>query len=333
MKYSGKKIFAVVKNDAYGLGLSDVVESLLGAGTDHFAVTSMEEALYIKERFSGAYVLQFNPADRDEIALAREYGVALSVAGERWFYDNADILPGIDLHLKINVGMNRFGISDAGASERIAGECRARGLSLVGLFTHLPLSEEGELSDHDRQVGRFREFYERLSPWCEFQFIHAENSGATLLRDSRLDFCNYVRPGAMLWGYSTREPLDWLLPSVYVMSRVIDLRDLSAGDRLGYGYDFSAGRDMRAAILPIGYGDGLSRSRRLVPVLIGGREYRIAGKIFMSHTFVEVDDLVRIGDEVEIYGDGIKIDALTAMGAATNAEQMIVARLLRSRVA
>jgi alanine racemase len=331
MKFSGKKIFAVVKNDAYNLGLAEVVGSLLEGGTDHFAVASMEEALFIKGKFPGAYVLQFNPADRAEIDLARDRRVALSVAGERWFYDNADFLTGVDLHLKINVGMNRFGISDLDASERVVRDCAARGLSLVGLFTHLPLAEESDLSGHERQVGLFRDFYERLSPLREFQFIHAENTGATLLRDSRLSFCNYVRPGAMLWGCSTREQVDWLLPAVYVMSLVIELRDVPRGGRLGYGYDFSAERDMRIAVLPIGYGDGLIRARRAEPVLIGGTEYGIAGKIFLSHTFVEVDDRVKIGDDAEIYGERIKIDALTSKGIATNAEQMIVARLLRSR--
>jgi alanine racemase len=196
------------------------------------------------------------------------------------------------------------------------------GLSLVGLFTHFPLAEEADLSIHRSHVKAFVDIYGELSSASEFRYIHAENTASILLHDKRLDFCNYVRPGIMLYGYSSREPVDWLLPSLYVHTFVIDQRYLRAGDALGYGTDFSAPRDMSIAVLPIGYGDGLLRVRREVPVFINGHSYKIVSKIFMSHTFVEADESVNVGDEVEIYGDHIKIDSLTSMGVAANSEQM-----------
>ncbi|MDR3253986.1 MAG: alanine racemase [Synergistaceae bacterium] len=327
--YSGKKILAVVKNDAYNLGIEGIVDTLRCSGINCFAVASMDEALSLKELFPDVYALVFNPADDGEIKSARERGVALSVTGERWFYEHADSLSGIDLHLKINVGMNRFGISGMEAAKRIVTDCGRLGLSLVGLFTHLPLAEESDLSGHDQEVELFCGFYERLSPLCDFQFIHAENTAATLLRDSRLDFCNFVRPGAMLFGCSSRERVNWLLPTVYVSSAVIDLREAPKDGHLGYGYKFFAPRDMTVAILPIGYGHGLSRARKAAPVFINGSPYRIVSKIFLSHTFVEVDGRVKIGDEAEIYGDNVRIDDLSSAGAASNSEQMLVVRLLR----
>jgi alanine racemase len=320
--YSGKKIFAVVKNNAYNLGLAKVVETLLGCGVSHFAVTVSEEAVFIKRRFPEAYVLQLNPADEEEIRFARECGAALAVTDESWLRECAPLLEGIELHMEINVGMNRFGISGLVEAERAAGFCAERGLLLTGLYTHFPQAEEADLAPHGRQIDAFRRFHEKLSPLCDFRYIHGENTAAILLRDPRLGFCNFVRPGVMLYGYSSRERVDWLLPSLYVHTEVIGLRELPKGGNLGYGTGFEAERDMKIAVLPIGYGDGLTRARGNMPVFVKGKERRIIGKIFMSHTFIEADDGVEIGDEVEIYGERVRIDDLSSRGIITNSEQM-----------
>jgi alanine racemase len=328
--FSGKKIFAAVKNDAYNLGLLEVVDTLLGCGVGHFAVALFEDAAVIKKRFPSAYVLQFNPADEHEIEAARKIGVALSITGERWFNERADSLRGIELHLKINVGMNRFGVSSLDAARRTVRRCGESGLSLTGLFTHFPLAEEKDLSEHLRHVGDFVRFYETLSDLVEFKYVHSENTAAVLLHDERLAFCNFVRPGAMLCGYSSRERVNWLLPSVYVSSAVVDLVDVPKGERLGYGTDFTAEAPLRVAVLPIGYGDGIMRVRKAAPVFIKGVPYRIVSKIFMSHTFVEVDERVGIGDEAELYGDRVRIDDLSSIGVATNSEQMASLKFKRS---
>ncbi|MDR1021482.1 MAG: alanine racemase [Synergistaceae bacterium] len=321
-EHSGKGIFAVVKNNAYNLGLAAVTRTLTGCGVNHFAVTLSEDALFIKERFPEAYVLQLNPANGAEARLARERGIALSLGGGEWFREYADALEGIDLHMEINAGMNRFGFSDLREASEVVRSCRDRGLSLKGLYTHFALSEEADLSEHSAQVDLFAAFREALSPLCAFEYVHGENTAAVLLRDRRLSFCNFVRPGIMLFGYSSREPVEWLRPSLFVSAEVIDIRRLRRGERLGYGTSFAAERDMKVATLPMGYGDGLMRARAALPVYVNGSPCAVVGKILMSHTFIEAFDGMKIGDTAEIYGERVKIDALASRGIATNAEQM-----------
>lgn len=320
---AGKGIMAVVKNNAYNFGLGSVVGTLLESGVKHFAVTTSEEASSIRRASGDAYVLQLNPACGHEIDRARREGIALAVTGTEWFAENASRLFGIDLHLKVNVGMNRFGVRGIGEARAVTEECARRGLRLTGLFTHFPLAEEDDTAGHDAQVDEFAAVYEDLR-WADFRLVHAENSATLLRADKRLGICNLARPGILLYGYAPPPTPCWesLRPSLFVDARVVDLHTLRAGDNLGYGTSFVAESDMRIAVLPIGYGDGLLRSRKSMPAYIDGRPYPVAGGISMSHTYLAVDESVRVGDTVEIYGFNARPDRLAAAGIAANSEQV-----------
>jgi len=322
-RFAGKRIIAVVKNNAYNFGIVKAVSALMDGGADHFAVTLAEEAAEIKHARRGAYVLQLNPASESEIRAARSRDIALSVTGLPWLETHKKSLRGIDLHIKINVGMNRYGLRGAREARRALELCAEYGLSPVGLHTHFPLAEEEDLTGHDRQIDEFAAVYRELSALREFSYIHAENTATLLRRDPRLSFCNYGRPGILLYGYvpPPAEPPEWLAPTLFASTRVVDLHTVLEGEHLGYGTSFSAPRELKIAVLPIGYGNGLLRARKAMPVYIDGRPYPIAGGISMSHTYIETDDSVKIGDEVEIYGRNARPDRLAAVGLAANSEQ------------
>lgn len=321
--HTGKEIFAVVKNNAYNFGLDKVVATLLRRNVKHFAVTTSEEAAEIKKAYPEAYVLQLNPATAGEIEVARDLGIALSVTSEAWLETHKENLWVIELHLKMNAGMNRYGVRGAEGARRVIALCGQNGLKLTGLHTHFPLAEEEDTAGHDQQIDEFAATYEALRDVHEFSYIHAENTATLLRRDKRLAFCNFVRPGILLYGYVAppASPQDWLQPSLFVRTRVVDVHEIGAGEHLGYGTSFVAPHDMRIAVLPIGYGDGLLRVRKALPVYIGGRPYPIAGNISMSHTYVEAGAAVEVGDIVEIYGENARPDRLAAVGIAANSEQ------------
>lgn len=323
MERAHKQIFAVVKNNAYNFGLGKVVSALMGSGVKDFAVNVWEEAAEIKALRPDANVLQLNPASEAEIKEARENGIALSVTSLEWLEAHKDNLQGIDLHLKINVGMNRFGLRNAGEARRALSVCEEKKLSAVGLHTHFPLAEEDDVAGHDRQVDEFAEIHRTLSASSDFQYVHAENTATLLRQDPRLEFCNYARLGILLYGYVTppMELQDWLRPALFAHSRVVDVHTVGSGEHLGYGTSFEAPGNMKIAVLPIGYGDGLLRARKGMPVYIDGRPYPIAGGISMSHTYIEADDAVKVGDVVEIYGEHARPDRLAAVGLASNSEQ------------
>ena len=320
--YTGKDLLVVVKNNAYNLGILEVVGCLMQIGVRHFYVAAVDEAVIIKENFPEAYVLATNPANVEEIKSAQKYHIALSIPGKDWLEANRKRLQGVELHLKCNVGMNRFGAKGVDEAREILGICSAEGLEVTGLSTHFPLAEEDDLTEHNRQVDLFAEWHRFLSPLASFRYIHSENSATLVQRDPRLNFCNYVRPGILVYGYSASSPVDWVNPVLFLHSRVIYIRTLDVGDHLGYGTTFTATEKMRVAILGLGYGDGLLRVRREAPVCINGREFPIISKIFMSHLFIAVDDSIQVGDWVEIYGEHIRPDTLSAAGYAANSEQL-----------
>lgn len=327
-QHTGKKIFAVVKNNAYNMGMKKVLDTLISAGVEHFAVASAEEALEIKKYRPNIYALQFNPADAEAIETARKHQIALSIAGMEWFTANMEHLQNIPLHLKINVGMNRFGVAKLEEACKIVEICRSKNLRLEGLFTHFAQAEENDLIEHRAQVEKFTSFYKELGKTHRFEYTHCENTASIVRLDERLSFCSHVRPGIMLFGYSSVAPIPcWLLPSLFVSSQVVGIRDVAKGAHLGYGVGYTAQEDETIAVLPIGYGDGIMRIRKIAPVFINGAPYPIAGNISMSHTFVRVDASIKIGDHAELYGKNIRPDTIAGMGAAANSEQMAALHL------
>lgn len=320
--YTGKGLLVVVKNNAYNLGLLDVAGCLVRVGVRHFCVASVDEAEIIKRKFPEVYVLATNPANAEEIQSAQKFHITLSIPGKSWLEANVKQLQGVELHLKLNVGMNRFGARGIGEAREILEICAGENLDITGLSTHFPLAEEDDLTEHNQQVDIFAELHRSLSSLASFRYIHSENSATLIQRDPRLDFCNYVRPGILVCGYSASSPVDWVNPVLFLHSRVIYIQSLDVGDYLGYGTSFTATEKIRVAVLPLGYGDGLVRARKEVPVYINGREYPIISKIFMSHTFIAVDENVRVGDWAEIYGEHIRVDTLSATGHAANSEQL-----------
>ena len=316
---SRKRIFAVVKNNAYNLGMLEMVETLMASDVHHFAVAELYEAIEIKTNFPDSYVLVMNPTE--DFETARRFGIALGVSSLEWLALNSKQLQGIELHLKINVGMNRFGVSSLQEAEAVLALAQADSLDLTGLYTHFPLADEPD-ADHDGQVERFVAIADVLRKRHTFTYMHSENSATIVKHDPRLAFCNYVRPGIFLFGYSPIEKMDWLVPSLRMTTEVVEIREIGPGEHVGYGTNFTSTEPMRIAILPVGYGDGVVRGRAALPVHIKEKPYPVINKLFMSHTFVAVDRTVEVGDEVVLYGDGVEIDDITRTGAANNSEQM-----------
>ena len=180
-------------------------------------------------------------------------------------------------------------------------------LKLQGVFTHLPVSDAPAGDEFTR--GELRRFADAVAgieaAVGPVEFVHAANSGAILGHD--LGTTTMVRPGIMIYGYypdATHTPRTVpLRPALSLVSRVSFVKDVPAGQTVGYGRTWRAERDTRIATVPVGYADGYSRllSNR-AQVLIGGRPRPIRGRICMDQLMVEVDSQVGVGDEVVLIG-------------------------------
>jgi alanine racemase len=218
------------------------------------------------------------------------------------------------IHLKVNTGMNRLGANMKDLPAILSKIAASRHLSLEGIFNHFAASEVLGDNDGDEQLRRFDQACEvatkaGLNPTIR----HMANSAAIVSRPS--SWFNMVRPGLAIYGYSlpltsagsayAPTPLS-LKPALTWKTRVLQMRDVAAGQHVGYSAGHITKSQTRVAVLPVGYGDGLSR--RLSSrgrVIIHGMYAPIIGNVSMNLTTVDVTAIpaVTTGDEVIVIGE------------------------------
>jgi alanine racemase len=314
-KFTNKAVITVVKNNAYNIGLQQVCEEVVKTNSKTVALLELRDAIFLRGLFPELAILLMNPATNiSEITLARQHDIMLIIPSFKWLAEYGKTLQGISLHLKVDVGMNRFGVTTVDETLQVLDFCRNGDLNLVGLYTHFPMAEVATDSLHDCQVTKFVNLYEQIKDLWSFTYIHAENSRTIANNDKRLAFCTHVRPGVFVYGYNPY-PIQLafiLMPTVFIYASVIAKQQLPANSWLGYGKTYQTETAVEVAILSIGYGDGIMKERLLnFPVTINNQPYQCV-RVLMSHAFILSDENVNVGDIVEIYGEHLQIGEFAA---------------------
>jgi alanine racemase len=224
-----------------------------------------------------------------------------------------------DIHVKIDTGMGRLGVRADAAAEFAEALRGLRHLRVGGLMTHFAAADEPDRDCFtDEQLARFRDgvaaFRER---GFTSVFAHTSNSAAALAHPSaRFDM---VRPGGVLYGLwrdvlSPKTPVPPLRPVMSLRTRVVLLKTIKAGETLGYGCTFVAGRDTLVATLPVGYHDGYMRAlSNCGRVIVCGRYAPVVGRVSMDLTLVDVTEVpgVEVGSIVTLLGSdrGLSVTA------------------------
>jgi alanine racemase len=305
-------VWAVVKANGYGHGAVEVARAALDGGADGLCVALVDEGARLRRAGIDApiLVLSEQPSEAaDDIVrfrlMATVYTAAFidalaSAARQRG-------VEGVPVHLKIDTGMQRVGVSVGDAAAVVAAlRDQSPTLVLVGVFTHLAMADEPDDPFTARQLARFDEALEALAMPSGI-LVHAANSaGAIAHPDARRSF---VRAGIAIYGISPGHALDAacgaLRPAMALRARVSYVKRVAAGSRISYGLRHTFERDTTVATVPIGYADGVPR--RLFEtggeLLVGGRRRRIVGVVTMDQVLVDCgDDDVRLGDEVVLIG-------------------------------
>lgn len=307
-------MLAVLKANAYGHGMAAVASAL--ADADGFAVARLDEAITLRVAGnSRRIVLLEGVQGAEQVREAAEYGFELVVHEpgqiallEAWRGEHI-----FCIWLKIDTGMGRLGFRPGelpAALERLAA-CKAI-MRPVTLMTHLA---EAELTDSDRTRAQL-DCFERLTAGLPGARSIANSAGMIGWPETRRE---WVRPGLVLYGISpfageTGADLK-LRPAMTLESRVIAVRELTAGDRVGYGGVWTARRATRIAVVAAGYGDGYPRNTAGgTPVLVNSRQAQLAGRVSMDMLTVDVTDLpqVAIGDPVVLWGGGVPVEIVAA---------------------
>jgi alanine racemase len=282
----GAELWAVVKADAYGHGAAAVSSAALEGGATALCVATVDEAVALRGTLPDARLVVLGPTGDGELAAAREARLEL-VAVDR-------IPEDVPVHLKLDTGMGRWGLSELGAPGR----------NVVGLMTHFA-DADADLGFTEIQLERFLEATE---PYAHLT-RHAANSAAALaLPSSRLDA---ARCGIALYGISPfgEGPGGWgLRPALRWDSEVAAARLLRAGESTGYGRRFVAEQPTWIVLVPVGYADGFRRDMTGTDVLVDGERRRVVGTVSMDVIAVETPSAVEPGTPVTLIGDGLVVE-------------------------
>jgi alanine racemase len=281
------ELWAVVKADAYGHGAVGCGRAALAAGASALCVATVAEGAELRESLPDARVIVMSPLAEGEEPLAREAGLEVCLSSPQ-------IPDGLAVHLKVDTGMGRFGMTRQEAAavplERV-----------VGLMSHLATADEPDERFAREQIERFAELRARF-PGVP---AHLANSAAALrFPEARFDA---VRCGIALFGLSPfgGDPADdGLEPVLSWRSYVALAKTLAPGESTGYGRRFEASRPLRIGIVPVGYADGFRRGLTGTEVRVGSRRRRVLGTISMDSFAVELGDEDE-GTPVTLLGDGV----------------------------
>jgi alanine racemase len=312
-------IVAVVKADAYGHGAPRVARVLEELGARLTAVALLEEGAQLRRAGVELPILALGPASEAQPPLYRRYRILPTVSSleqlalwRRWA---ASLAPGErqPLHLKVDTGMTRLGVGldEVGeALETLRGEPR---LELAGVLSHFAEAEDLESPWNRRQEERFAAVLGMLTEAERRRLaVHLANSAAALHRPaSRFDL---VRLGLALYGLDPAGEAGpaaaELEPVMAVKARVVSVRQVEPGVRLGYGGRWTARRPSRIAVVPVGYADGYPwRLTGTAEALVGGRRVAVVGAVSMDLTMLDVTEVrgaggapVAVGEEAVLLG-------------------------------
>lgn len=301
---TNSRALAVVKADAYGHGAVRCAEAL-GESADGFAVACIEEALALREAGIQAPILLLEGFfEASELPLLVEHNL-WCVVHALWqveLIEQAQLRTPITAWLKLDSGMHRVGISPADYAQAYQRLLASGKVAKVVVMSHFSSADELDNPRSDEQLAQFVAACEGLSAE-----VSLRNSPA-VLGWPRVP-SDWVRPGLMLYGASPFEQphpqADRLAPVMTLESRVISVRDLPAGEPVGYGQHFVTDRPMRVGVVAMGYADGYPRHAPTgTPVMVAGKRSRLLGRVSMDMLCIDLTDVPQagLGSVVELWG-------------------------------
>ncbi len=304
------KLLAVVKDEAYGHGALDVARIALEEGVWGFGLSTLEEAMALRDAGITAPLLLLGERQEAELEWCVAHDLTVCVNEAHAVRKLARLAAARDkrvpVHLKINTGMSRYGARWDEALplvEQVLGE---KSLQLEGTMTHFDQSDETDKTFANLQFSRFQEVLDALArKKIAVKLRHTCNSGGLLdLPHAHLDM---VRPGILIYGVFPSQVcrrIPGIEPVMSVKAKIAGIQKVKAGEVVGYGMRYTAPGARRIAVLPIGYGDGFPRVRNEGGALIRGKRAPLIGGIAMDALMVDITDIpeAQMWDEAVIMG-------------------------------
>ncbi|HPG42731.1 MAG TPA: alanine racemase [Acholeplasmataceae bacterium] len=301
-----KDIIPVIKANAYGHGAVMIMKALIQEGVTLFAVSLLEEALELRAHDPHVELLMMGPILEQQFEYCHMHNIAFTVYDEAIAEAVLRFKKPLKCHLKIDTGMHRYGISDEAFVISWMEKMKDTEHDLVGIYSHFATANDrDELFYH--QVNRMETFIHKL-PYLP-RVIHISNSSASLRYEKNISYTTHTRLGISLYGLSLDEDQTGLLPVMKLKTQIVTIKTVHRGETVGYGANYQATDEVEhIAILPIGYADGWLRRNKGGAVEINNKRYNLVGIICMDACFVKIDETVKVGDDVTLFGGLISTD-------------------------
>ena len=292
-KFTNADIQAVVKANSYGLNVAKVLQTIEDE-IESYSVITLSEAVEVRKLTKKPILLLQGVYELNDYELIEKYKLDF-VIHSRWQLNEIEKynLSNSRLWLKINSGMNRLGI-DLNDFEELFKKVQSLNTREVVLMSHLSASSDKDDPHTLSQIKIFNNLVDGIS--CKKSL---SNSGAIFnMPKAEHDI---VRPGMAIYGGKYNEFGTKNVSSL--TSRIISLRNIKAGDKVGYDGSWEAKEDCIIGSIPIGYADGLPYFKKPVTVSVNGKEFKTAGKLNMDLTLInlEQDSSIKIGDTVTLW--------------------------------
>lgn len=302
---------AMVKADAYGHGLVETAEIFNNLGCDTFGVAEMREAVLLRSAGITGEIFVTLGFEADEAELFFQYKLipvvynleSVRILSRRAVSHGIDI----DVHIKIDSGMGRLGLLPDEVHSFTESAVQFKNIRVKGFMSHFPESDNPHSSSTRNGFTKFFESCKNLKNKYG-AICHIANSGAVLsFPDTH---CDLVRAGIALYGYhpagaSAEEAGEGLQPAMSFTTKVLQVKNMSAGESISYGRTYITEKDTKIAVLPVGYEDGYRRAlSNRGRVLVHGQFAPVCGRVCMNMCMVDVGSIndVKPGDEVVLLG-------------------------------
>ncbi|WP_430597618.1 alanine racemase [Enterococcus sp. AZ177] len=305
----GTELFAVVKANGYGHGAVQTARAAIEGGATGFCVAILDEAIELREAGITEPILILSVVDVSYIDLLLKYDLSVTVATQEWLEQAIEQLKYIEtptplkIHIKVDTGMGRIGFTTPEAVKQTVDLVRSTNVLIwEGLFTHFSTADEKDIRYFEKQTHRFQTILAVLVDLPKY--VHVSNSATALWHPENVG--NMIRFGIAMYGLN---PSGHALPETYplkpalsLVSKLIQVKELSAGEGIGYGNTYTTTEKEWIGTVPIGYADGWLRHLQGFSVLVNGERCEIVGRICMDQCMIRLPKQTAIGTQVTLIG-------------------------------
>lgn len=305
IEHTHKKLIAVIKANGYGCGDEQVAKVALEAGACMLAVSSLDEAMALRNCGITAPILILGYVEPQDASLLIAHDIATSAVSLEWVKElvKQDVAL-LKVHLKVDTGMNRIGIKDIEELKMAYDMLKDANVNVEGIFTHYACSDQQPQIKTDAQFAAFKAAYDALG--VNFTYVHCDNSDAALTYPE--DLTNTIRAGIGIYGYSSYP--SGLKGVVSLYTTIINVKTVHPDETIGYGATYTCNEEEIIATLPIGYADGFIRRNSGRKVYVDGHYVPIVGRICMDQCMIKLPLKLPVGTIVELIGEHVAIEEM-----------------------